>query len=691
MNAHTHPRRKGRRPWHPLLLLPVLLLWTAGSTELHAQGFTSEDLRELVSVSGVEVSPSGEEILYGVVHSDRDEAPYTRFRIVDLSEDVHRDLLPDADVSISNPRWSPDGEWIGFMGSQAERRGVMVVRPDGSDLRFVAEASGTNHPLPGAEQHIAWSPDGRSIAYLSATPGPEATEAEGDPVVIRRYNYKTTGAGGDYFTDNRRLQIHVVEVGGGESRQLTDNAYQDHSLDWSPDGREILFVSNREPQNDRNHDYDLFALNVEDGSERRVTTLESMVYRARWAPGGDLIAYQGTRRGLTSSETTMEDTHVWTITPDGARRNHLGRVVDNRQGAPEWSRDGGHLYFTVQERGNVGLYRLPVAGGEAEPVVVERGQVRAFSPGTNGTVAYTFTGPDDLPQLFVREANGEVRQLTDLNAELRARREVAPMEAFTFLSFDGMEVEAFLVKPLGLRDDLVHHHPLIVRIKGGPHGQRGSNFSHTPQVYAAQGYAVLKINYRGSTGYGQAFADAIFRDQNGGEAEDVLYGMRSALSRYAWLDPDRVGVEGGSYGGQLSMWLVTQTDEFGAAIPRAGISNLVSFNYLGYYHDYLAVEYGGYPHETFPGRHHIMDELWARSPLRYVAQVSTPVMLVHGMNDFNVVREESEQFYIALHDVGLEPVLVLYPREGHGIREVPHQIDLIDRSLEWYREHLQAR
>jgi dipeptidyl aminopeptidase/acylaminoacyl peptidase len=675
-----------------LLSILALLLWGIQGSPLEArQGFTSEDLRTLRSVSGIEVSPSGEQILYGVVYSDRDAPPYTRYRIVDPAGEEHRDLLPDGDVSVSNPRWSPDGEWIGFIGSEGGRRGVMIVRPDGSDLRFLEEAVGTNHPLPGAEQHIAWSPDGNRIAYLSSTPGPETEEAEGDPIVIRRYNYKTSGAGGDYFTDNRRLQIHVVDVASGNSTRLTDNVYQDHSLDWSPDGREILFVSNREPQNDRNHDYDLFALDPEDGSERRITALESMVYRARWSPDGDLIAYQGTRRGLTSSETTMEDTHVWTLRPDGAERSHLGRVVDNRQGAPQWSRDGRHIYFTVQERGNVGLYRLPAGGGAAEPVVVERGQVSGFSPGPDGSVAYTFTGPTDLPQLFLRTAGGEVRQLTDLNAELLARREVAPVEAMTFLSYDGLEVEAFLVKPVGLREDVQHYHPLIVRIKGGPHGQRGANFSHTPQVYAAQGYAVLKVNYRGSTGYGQAFADAIFRDQNGGEAEDVLYGMRAALSRFPWLDPDRVGVEGGSYGGQLSMWLVTQTDEFAAAIPRAGISNLVSFNYLGYYHDYLAVEYGGYPHETFPGQHHIMDELWDRSPLRYVAQVTTPVMLVHGLNDFNVVKEEAEQFYIALHDVGLEPVLVLYPREGHGIREVPHQIDLIDRSLAWYREHFEAR
>jgi dipeptidyl aminopeptidase/acylaminoacyl peptidase len=693
MNRTTPMRRGGARAFHggsglvPALLGAFLLALLAAPSVSAQQGFSTQDLRVLQSVSDVQVSPSGEQVLYATSHSDRPGTPYTIYRIVELADETHRVLLSDEDVSISNPRWSPDGEWIGFVGSRGGERGVMIVRPDGSDLQLLAETQGTNHPLPGAEQHIAWGPDSRRIAYVSSTPGPETEEAEGDPIVIRRYNYKTTGAGGDYFTDNRRLQVYMVDRETGESTQLTDNDYQDHSLDWSPDGSELLFISNREYHNDRNHNYDLLAIDVASGAERRITALEGMVYRARWSPDGERIAYQGTTRVLTSSETTMEDTHVWTIRPDGTDRRHLGAVVDNRQGPPAWGSDSRHIYFTVQERGNVRLYRIPVDGGDPEVVIQDEGGVGSYSIGPDGDVVYTFTTPSDMAQLFRRTSGGQVSQLTDLNQDILANRRLGEVESFTFLSYDGMEVEAFLFKPVDLQEDQVHNHPLIVRIKGGPHGQRGSGFSLAPQVYSAQGYATLKVNYRGSTGYGQAFADAIFRDQNGGEAEDVLYGMRAALARYTWLDPDRVGVEGGSYGGQLSMWLVTQTNEFAAAIPRAGISNLVSFNYLGYYHDYLAVEYGGFPHESFPGQKHIMDELWHRSPLRYVAQVSTPVMFLHGINDFNVVPEESEQFYIALHDIGLEPVLVLYPREGHGIREVEHQMDVIDRSIAWYEEH----
>jgi dipeptidyl aminopeptidase/acylaminoacyl peptidase len=223
---------------------------------------------------------------------------------------------------------------------------------------------------------------------------------------------------------------------------------------------------------------------------------------------------------------------------------------------------------------------------------------------------------------------------------------------------------------------------LIVAIHGGPHGQQGPAFTLKAQVYASKGWATLMVNYRGSTGYGQAFADAIAKDQNGKEAEDVLAGVDAALARYPWLDAGRIGIEGGSYGGQLTNWLVTRTGRFKAAIPMAGISNLVSFNYTAFYHDYLAVEFGAYPHES-----DTMDTLWQRSPLRSVAKVTTPVLILHGENDSDVPVSEAEQWYIALKDVGVDTVMVRYPREGHGLREPRHIIDALDRSIAWYERH----
>jgi dipeptidyl aminopeptidase/acylaminoacyl peptidase len=273
-----------------------------------------------------------------------------------------------------------------------------------------------------------------------------------------------------------------------------------------------------------------------------------------------------------------------------------------------------------------------------------------------------------------------VTPLTKLNKDLLAERRLGRVDAFTFKSFDGTNIEAFLTLPPTI--DTRTPHPMIVMIHGGPHGQQGPGFNSKAQIYASQGWAALMVNYRGSTGYGQKLADAIFGDQNGGEAKDVLAGVDAALANNAWIDRSRLGIEGGSYGGQLTNWIVTQTDRFRAAVPLASISNLVSFNYMAYYHDYLAVEFGSFPHQKG-----LMDLLWQRSPIGYVQNVKTPVLLLHGENDNDVPIAEAEQFYIALRDVGVESIMVRYPREGHGIRETKHVVDVIDRSIAWYRRH----
>jgi dipeptidyl aminopeptidase/acylaminoacyl peptidase len=327
--------------------------------------------------------------------------------------------------------------------------------------------------------------------------------------------------------------------------------------------------------------------------------------------------------------------------------------------------------------------------GAARALVAERGTVGAFSTG-RGTLAYAFSTPSSPAELYVGASDGSgASRVTSLNRDLLGSRRIAEVEAISFTN-DGLPVEAFLTIPPAARGAKPRSIPLIVMIHGGPHGQQGPAFNAKAQAYAGVGWASLMVNYRGSTGYGQAFADAIFRDQNGGEARDVLAGVDAALARYPWLDGARMGIEGTSYGGQLTNWIVTQTPRFKAAIPAAGISNLVTQNYLAYYHDYLAVEYGGFPHER--ARHDaeerlIIDMLWERSPIRYAHKVKTPVLFVHGENDNDVPIEEAEQFFIALHDVGVETMMLRYPREGHGLRETTHVVDALERSIAWYRKH----
>ena len=429
---------------------------TLGARDAAGQaGLQSSDLLKLRAVSAVQVSPDATRVAYTVENNDGAGRPYGQLWVMTLADGKTVRFGGDKEPS-GGPEWSPDGRSIAYHGRVGDKAGLVVARPDGTGARFLAETSGTNGPLPTTGKTVAWSPDGKRIAFISAVPGPETADATGDPIVITRYLYKPDAAEGmTRFNDNRRLHIFAVDVASARVDQLTDGAHYEHSIDWSPNGEEIAFISNREPNEDQFFNYDLFTLKLADKSIRRLTSTENAEYRPRWSPDGKTIAYQATKRGLTDLETTMEDTHVWAVNADGTNRRELGRGIDNRQGAPEWTSNGAAVLFTVQERGNARLVRLPLscgAGGHACPaerVVGDTGSVGSFSIAKN-VLAYAFTTPSDQAELYIAG-----RKLTDLNAAALSGKRIADVETFTFVSNDNkFEVEAFLTKPLGLPSDV---------------------------------------------------------------------------------------------------------------------------------------------------------------------------------------------------------------------------------------------
>ncbi len=686
--VRNSPTVMARLPIFGAVLASLMLsaLWS------HGQGLVSSDLYRFRAVGQVALSPDDHRVAYSVTVHGRPGRPYSQIWIMDLSTAASVRLGGEKEAS-STPLWSPDGKWLSYSAGEGDKSGLWVAHADGSGATFLAPTRGTNSPLPEQGESVTWSPDSRQIAFVSSTPGPETAEASGDPMVITRYLYKpTAGEGLSHFNDNRRLHIFAVDVSTHQVRQLTQGTNDEHSVDWSPDGKEILFVSNHEPNADEFFNYDIFALKAADDSVRRLTATESLESAPRWSPDGKRIIYSADRRGLTDRETNMEDSRVSLMDADGSHPHEVSGMIDNRQGFPVWSPEGNAVYFTVQERGSVHLVRLPISAsgqaGSPEKVVNEPGAIAGFSVGRGGLVAYSLSTPQDMPELYLKTDTGAPRRLTDLNAAVLQGKPLGAVESFTFTSNDNKyEVEAFLTKPVGLTEGLpdmaaAPKHPLIVVLHGGPHGQNGPAFAFKNQVYASHGWATLQVNYRGSTGYGQKFADAVFGDQNGNEAQDVLYAVSAAVRRYLWLDRERMGVEGVSYGGQLSDWLITQTNEFKAAIPIAGISNLVSYNYMTYYNQYEEMEFGQFLHQG-----NWMDFAWQRSAIKYVGNVHTPTLLMHGENDPDVPIAEAEQYFIALKDVGVETVFVRYPREGHGLAETQHQVDSTDRCIAWYEKH----
>ena len=416
---------------------------------LIGQGLRSQDLYRFRSVGDVQFSPDERHIAYTVSMSDRPGRRYSQIWIMDVASQKAVRVGGEKDAE-SLPRWSPDGKMIAFIGGEGTQHGLTYIQADGSGQTFLAATSGTNSPLPGQGNEFTWSPDSKVIAYVSSSAGPESQAASGDPMVITRYLYKpTAGEGMTHFNDNKRLHLYSVDIASKQIHQLTIGNYDEHSVDWSPSGQEIVFASNREPNSDEFFNYDLFALKVSDGSIRRITTTESTEYAPQWAPDGKSIAFLGTTRGLTDRETTMEDTHAFVIDPDGSNRREVGAVLDNRQHALHWAHDSSGLCVTYQERGNVHLAHLPISGGPPEVIVGGVSAVGEYAVGKDGAIAYALATSTDLSELYLKTSSSAPRKFTSLNSEVLAGKQIADVESFRFVSNDNkFQVEAFLTKPL---------------------------------------------------------------------------------------------------------------------------------------------------------------------------------------------------------------------------------------------------
>ncbi|MDE3135069.1 MAG: PD40 domain-containing protein [Acidobacteriota bacterium] len=362
-------------------------------------------------------SPDGREIAYTIVYRDRPGRPYSQIWVMNVATRKST-RLGGAQEATGDPLWSPDGKWIAYFGSAGGHEELKIAHPDGTGTVELAPVEGTNAPLPHTGNEMTWAPDGKQIAFVSATPGPETAAAAGDPMVFTRYLWRpTAGEGLNPYNDNRRLHIFVVNVATRQVKQLTSGDKYEHSIDWSPDGSEILFLSNRDPNSDEFFHYDVFALRVADGSIRRLTASEACAYVPVWSPDGKTIAYLGTKGGLTDRETTMEDTHVWLMDADGSHRREIGEVVDDRQGNPVWAPDGSAVYFAAQERGSVHLLQA-----------VDRGRRARESGGPGRFCGFVFGGKEWRRRLQLREPGRHERIFLesgrgdDANDRLERRR-----------------------------------------------------------------------------------------------------------------------------------------------------------------------------------------------------------------------------------------------------------------------------
>jgi len=572
--------------------------------------------------------------------------------------------------------FSPDGAEIAFRASREGKSGIWIYNIQSKQYRFVTSVPASNAFLGHrANKNFVWSPDGKSIAYVAAEKEPEPPES--DIKVITRILYKNRTS----FSDNIRTHIFVISTDGKTVRQVTFGEYDEHSIDWSPDGSKIMFISNRSKVPDDNHNNDIWTVDVASGEINRITDTPGTEFSPKYSPDGKLIAYLGGVRPINTRDSPPENNQLWVIPVSGEKVINLTQALDRRITNPQWTKDSKWLFFTANNRGGIHIFRVPASGGNISTVV--GGDVRASSYSISmkkSKIVYVQSNHTNPGELWSASLDGKNhKQLTHFQDYFLENVKMSIPETIWFPSFDGTMVQGWLMKPNPF--DPNRKYPLILTIHGGPHGAYGFSISGTNQAFAEANFGVLYINPRGSVGYGQKFADGTVNNWGGGDYKDLMAGVDFALEHNDWIDADRLGVTGGSYGGYMTNWVITQTDRFKAAVTVASVSNLISFYGNSLYQLLIETEFPGYPWDNY-------DLLWHWSPMKHVKNVKTPTLFIHGENDHDVPITQAEEMYIALKKLGVESVFVRYPGEGHGIRRPDHRADYDKRRMDWFVKYL---
>ncbi|HVF56594.1 MAG TPA: prolyl oligopeptidase family serine peptidase [Pyrinomonadaceae bacterium] len=703
------------------------------------RGITAEDYFAFEFIGDPRISPDGKLVAYVVTTIDaRQNRRQSNIWVADVDGRRAPRQFTASPQSSSSPRWSPDGQSLAFISSrpsadvgapaqqattqstptasttlaapattpgasnapapastpatpgtattpgvssaqattpssagEATRSQVYVLSMDGGEARRV-----TN--LKNGVNSFQWSPDGTRLALLSRT-GPSDMKAPSSDV--RHYKHTSYKFNDSGWFDDRRSHVWVVDVASGAARQITSGEdWNDSDPQWSPDGRRIAFVSDRTGKAfDESRNTDVWVTNADGtGPLTKISDHEESDGQPRWSPDGKSIAFVG-------QVTEREHPKIWLAPSTGGTPSRLAvEGLDLIPTGLEWAERGGALYFETGVRGESHLFRIDVAGRKLKQVTSGARAVRAVDINdATRRMVYTSNDFKHLDDLYVAGMDGKgERPLTRLNTKLWNALQLQDVERMTYKGADGWDVDGFLVKPLGWQEG--RKYPLVLSIHGGPAGMYGVDWFHEFQVYAARGWAVFYANPRGSTGYGQKFERGIEGEWGGKDYVDVMNGVEAALKKYPWLDRERLGVTGGSYGGYLTNWIVGHTDMFKAAVTLRSVVNFISDEGTrdgAYGH---TPDFGGDLFERF-------DLYWERSPLKYAKNVKTPILILHSDNDFRVPLEQAEQWFRALKHFGAPAEFVIFPRENHNLTrtgEPKHLVESLNWQTYWFDRYL---